>query len=518
MNDRNLPAGWVTTTLDSLCLPVDKVAPRKDAPDQPFTYLDITSIDNKTFRVVSPKIYMGRDAPSRARQKVRRGNTLFSTVRTYLKNIAMVPPEFDGEVASTGFCVLNPACGVDQKFIFYLVLNDEFTSNLNPLQRGTSYPAVRNDDVLAQEILLPPLAEQHRIVAAIEQHLTRLAAAVTALKQVQANLQRYRTSLLKTACEGKLVPTEAALARAEGRDYEHADRLLARILVERRARWAAQPKRRGKYKEPTPPDTPALPRLPEGWAWARLDQITWSLDGGTAVPATGKPSSRLVLRSSAVRQGILNLDDHRFLPHDAPRPINAFISTGDLLFTRLSGSLNYVGNCAVVGELHGRRMEFPDRIFRGRCTDSISPHFVQLCFGERTLRQALEAKAKSTAGHQRISLSDLRLFHVPLPPLAEQHRIVAEVERRLSIIRQAEAAVEASLKRAERLRQSILKQAFSGQLVPQDPNDEPAAVLLACIQAERAAAEAAAKAQRKPRRRRPRRTPARQLSLAEGTP
>ena len=206
MNDRNLPAGWVTTTLDSLCLPVDKVAPRKDAPDQPFTYLDITSIDNKTFRVVSPKIYMGRDAPSRARQKVRRGNTLFSTVRTYLKNIAMVPPEFDGEVASTGFCVLNPACGVDQKFIFYLVLNDEFTSNLNPLQRGTSYPAVRNDDVLAQEILLPPLAEQHRIVAAIEQHLTRLAAAVTALKQVQANLQRYRTASSKLLAKASWSP------------------------------------------------------------------------------------------------------------------------------------------------------------------------------------------------------------------------------------------------------------------------------------------------------------------------
>ena len=82
---------------------------------------------------------------------------------------------------------------------------------------------------------------------------------MTALKRVQANLQRYRASVLKTACEGKLVPTEAALARAEGRDYEHADRLVARILVERRARWAAQPKRRGRYKEPAAPDTSALP-------------------------------------------------------------------------------------------------------------------------------------------------------------------------------------------------------------------------------------------------------------------
>ena len=90
---------------------------------------------------------------------------------------------------------------------------------------------------------------------------------------------------------------------------------------------------------------------------------------------------------------------------------------------------------------------------------------------------------------------------VALPPLAEQRRIVAEVERRLSVIQQTEAAVEANLTRAERLRQGILKQAFSGKLVPQDPNDEPASVLLERIRAEREATEAAAKSQRKPRRR-----------------
>ena len=100
-----------------------------------------------------------------------------------------------------------------------------------------------------------------------------------------------------------------------------------------------------------------------------------------------------------------------------------------------------------------------------------------------------------------MNLGLIKGLPIPLPPLAEQRRIVAEVERRLSVIQQAEAAVEANLTRAERLRQSILKQAFSGKLVPQDPNDEPASVLLERIRAERAEAEAA-KAQRKPRRRR----------------
>ena len=169
MNGGNdsLPQGWERTTFRNICLQVDKVNP-KDDPERMFTYLDIASIDNSVHQIVAPKTYLGKYAPSRARQRVRSGNTLLSTVRTYLKNIAMVPPEFDGEVASTGFCVLNPADGIDNRFIFYFVLNDEFISKLNPLQRGTSYPAVRDGDVLSQDLPLPPLPEQRRIVAEIE--------------------------------------------------------------------------------------------------------------------------------------------------------------------------------------------------------------------------------------------------------------------------------------------------------------------------------------------------------------
>ena len=200
--------GWAATSVGEICLPVKRVSPGQ-APNQPFTYLDIASIDNSLRRVVSPKTYLGKDAPSRARQKVLTGNTLFSTVRTYLRNIAVVPPEFDGQAASTGFCVLNPCREVDSKFVFYFVQNDDFVSKLNPIQRGTSYPAVRDADVLAQAI---PLPEQHRIVAEIEKQFTRLETSVAGLRRAQANLKRYRASVLRDACEGSLVPTEAEFA------------------------------------------------------------------------------------------------------------------------------------------------------------------------------------------------------------------------------------------------------------------------------------------------------------------
>ena len=133
------------------------------------------------------------------------------------------------------------------------------TIELMALSKATTVPSVRKSDVESIPLPIPPLPEQRRIVTEIEKQFTRLDASVAALKRVQANLKRYRASVLNAACEGGLVPTEAELARAEGRDYEPADRLLSRILSERRARWEAQEKRGRKYREPVAPDTSGLP-------------------------------------------------------------------------------------------------------------------------------------------------------------------------------------------------------------------------------------------------------------------
>ena len=132
---------------------------------------------------------------------------------------------------------------------------------------GTAIAGVTNRQLVDMPLALPPFQEQHRIVAAVEAQFTRLDAAVAALKRAQANLRRYKASVLKAACEGRLVPTEAELARAEGRDYEPADVLLQRILSERRERWEKE-KPGKRYMEPAPPETADLPELPEGWVWA----------------------------------------------------------------------------------------------------------------------------------------------------------------------------------------------------------------------------------------------------------
>ena len=337
---------------------------------------------------------------------------------------------------------------------------------------------------------LPPLADQHRIVAEIEKQLTRLDASVGALRRAKANLKRYRASVLKDACEGRLVPTEASLARAEDREYEHAGQLLQRILEERRPRWESQEKRRGLYKVPASPDTSALPELPEGWTWASGEQVAESFRNGLSQKPVGTHGTP-ILRISAVRPLEVDLEDTRWIA-DSNDFEGYKISKGDLLFTRYNGNPSLVGVCGLVRTV-SRATLHPDKLIRSRLiAPGALPEFIQVAANVATTRDFLSRRIRTTAGQSGISGLDLKQMPLPLPPIAEQLRIVAEVERRLSVIQQAEVTVDASLRRAERLRQSVLKRAFEGKLVPQDPDDEPASVLLERIRAEREAAEASA--------------------------
>ena len=391
-------------------------------------------------------------------------------------------------------------------------LNQNVAEYVRQAQGGVGLAHITKPRFSDSHIPIPPLPEQHRIVAEIEKQFTRLDASVAALKRVRANLKRYRASVLKAACEGMLVPTEAELARSEVRDYEPADQLMTRILVERHARWEALEKRRGKYVEPVALDTSDLGELPEGWVWATLPQL-----------------------------GELNRGKSKHRPRNDPRLLGGaypFVQTGDIrhsqgLVTRHSQTYTEFGlaqsrlwpsgtlcitiaaNIAETGILSYPAC-FPDSVVGFVCYDDpVITKFLE--FFVRTEREGLERFAPATA-QKNLNLKVLSDLAVPLPPLAEQRRIVAEVERRLSVIQQAEATVEANLTRAERLRQSILKQAFSGKLVPQDPGDEPASALLERIRVEREASHADAKNSRQTRPRRGKSLSARQLVLREGNP
>ena len=371
--------------------------------------------------------------------------------------------------------------------------------NLAEFVTGTTRPKLTQAALNRIPVPVPPLAEQRRIVAEIEKQFTRIDASVDALKRAQANLKRYRASVLKTACEGRLVPAEAELARVEGSDYERADKLLERILAERRARWESQEKRGRKYKELVAPDTSDLPELPEGWAWGNIGQLATVGTGSTPLK-----SIRQFYQGGAIpwtTSGAVNkpyvTEPLNFVTEEAVSECNLMLYPPNTLLVAMYGEGKTRGKCSEL--LISSTVN--QAIAAIALEDSASG-----CrqFAKLFLNYNYEDTRRLSSGgvQPNLNLGLVRQVQVPLPPLAEQRRIVAEVERRLSVVQQAEVAVEAGLVRAERLRQSILKLAFSGKLVPQDPDDEPASTLLERIRAEREAAEAAAKAKNRPRRRR----------------
>ena len=161
------------TTLGEVCAKVPSFHP-VELPDTEFTYFDIGSIDNQTNRIVAPKSFVGREAPSRARLEVRKGDILFSNVRTYLKKIALIEEDFTNAVASTGFTVIRAAGGILPQFLISQVLSEDFLQPLHALQTGSSYPAVRDKDVFAQPIRLAPIREQERIVSKLDAIMARI--------------------------------------------------------------------------------------------------------------------------------------------------------------------------------------------------------------------------------------------------------------------------------------------------------------------------------------------------------
>lgn len=305
--------------------------------------------------------------------------------------------------------------------------------------------------------LVPPLSEQDRIVSTMEALFSRLDAAVPDLARAQKNIERARQSVLRAAVEGRLVPTEAELARGEGREYEAADVLLERILEDQRTRHEKEQdaaKRKKKYKGPVEPDTEGLPALPEGWAWASVNQITQILDR-LRVPV--KRAEREARLADTPREDWVPyygatgqagwIDEHLF---DEPLVLLGedgvpFLDPLKPKAYRINGK-SWVNNHAHVL----------------RTVLVLDPYL------EAALNVADYKQITSGTTRLKLTQTAMRPIPIPLPPLIEQRRIVAALERHLSIFDALEATVKANLTRCERLRQAILNRAFEGGLVPPD--------------------------------------------------
>jgi type I restriction enzyme S subunit len=381
--------------------------------------------------------------------------------------------------------LLRPNDSIDGRFLEYAFSADVVKRQYLPRILGTTAPHLNVRDIKQLNIPIAPAAEQQRIVEILEKLFSVHDAGVAALERVKAGLKRYRAAVLKAAVEGKLT----ADWRARHPAGETGADLLRRILDERRRQWEQEQRTKyakagkeppkgwqAKYKTPARPEASGLPELPKGWCWAVVNQL-----GDVQLGRQRSPKNRSdryptkYIRAANITERGLSLNDVLEMDFNPNEREVYRLQVGDLVLSEASGSPDQAGKPAVWnGEIESCCFQNTVIRFRPQGIGSRYPLTIfRYCYFNKVF-----AQVASGVGINHLGAAKFSVIPFPLAPLDEQRVIVEEVERRLSIVEENEAQIEASLKRAARLRQSILKRAFEGRLVPQDPRDEPADKLL----------------------------------------
>jgi type I restriction enzyme S subunit len=366
------------------------------------------------------------------------------------------------------------------KYLYYAV--DRFLSDITKGHRGSTIRYIRIGDLTGYVLPIPPLPEQQRIVAKIEELFSQLDAGVEELTKAKVQLKRYRQSVLKAAFEGKLTEEWRKRRATSHEPLEPAAKLLERIRGERKRLATSQGK---KYKEPPPLDTSELPELPAGWAWVDTESLFAFVTSGSRGWADYyADTGATFIRIGNLDHGSIALDLRDIQHVNPPKGAEGTrtrVQSGDILISITAD----VGMVALVqhgiGEAYINQHVAIARPVEGFVRPYLGWFLATEEGGQRQLKGMQRGATKVGLG-----LDDIKHVAVPFAPLVEQNEVVAEIERRFSVADAEEKAIGAALKQAARLRQSILKRAFEGRLVPQDPTDEPAARLLERIRAEKA--------------------------------
>lgn len=399
----DLPEGWEVVTIGEVIEDTEARNP-VTSPEKDFVYVDIGSVDNAVGAIRNPKRLLGREAPSRARKVIRTNDVIFATTRPYLKGIALVPAEFDNQICSTGFAVLRAKRDeIEPRWLFYLCRSELVMDQVLVNMRGGTYPAVSDKDVRAAEIPLPPLPEQRRIVARVEEFARRAEEARglrrEAVKWVEAILPSVRAQVFS--------------------ELKAQKTLFFTVVIDARNGFGRRPK--------------AIEQGP------------------------------IVLRLADVAKGHIDLSNPRRVGMTGKELAQYRVQDGDLLFVRVNGSISLVGRC-ILGEVGSAEVAYNDHLIRVRVNkEQIAPRYAAAFLNLPTTRALIESRAVTTAGQHSISQPSILTLPIKLPPLSEQRRIVAYLDglqAKAEAIRAAQAETEREL---EALMPSVLARAMRGE-------------------------------------------------------
>lgn len=473
-----LPKNWTIAPLGSVTTQPEQKIPNAD---ETFTYIDIGSLDRSTKTVAKPALLKGADAPSRARKVVQEGDTLVSMTRPNLNAVALVPKVFDGAIVSTGFDVLRPCEGMDPRWVSYLVRTEAFVESMKSLVQGALYPAVRSTDVRAFIAPIAPSAEQTRIADRLDSLLARVQSCNDHLSAIPILLKRFRQAALGAAICGDLTS-----GWREGRTLTDAVDLLNLIQEDH---GAAGGHAKGNAAAPSDGvhnlDSELLPSL---WTVATLRDlcepgrpITYGIlkpgpefDAGVPyLRVADFPGNRLQLES--IRKTSPEIDEQ--FKRSRLRP-------GDLILS-IRGTV-------------GRLIEVPDELDGANITQDsarlsigqrVVRHYVYFALLDSSIQLRMQNAVRGVAV-KGINIGDVRALQLPLPPYDEQLEIVRRVKALFRLADRIEARYDQACSEAKKLTSLLLSKAFRGELVVQEPSDEPADVLMARIAAQRSSVAA----------------------------
>ena len=489
-----LPRGWRLATLpelvgdDGVLTDGDWVESVDQDPNGEVRLTQLADVGDGVFRDRSDR-YMTRAKAAELRCTfLEKGDVMIARMPDPLGRACLFPGAKQPCVTVVDVCIVRPGSApLHTPWLMHFINSPQFRAEVSSLQAGSTRKRISKANLSTIALPTPPQDEQQQIASTIESHFSRLDAATATLERVQRNLERYRASVLKAAVEGRLVPTEAKLAKKEGRSYEPASVLLKRILAERRRRWEeaelAKLKAKGKpptdgrwkakYEEPAAPDTTDLPELPEGWCWTSVDAVGDVLLGRQRAPQylTGR-FSRPYLRVANIKDDRIDFSDVEQMDFDDEHFAKYCLKAGDILVSE-GQSPELLGQSAI---FRGgpEALCFQKTLHRFRpLRGGPSSEYAQLVFRSHVRNGVFMRLGSITTNIAHLTLEKFRASPFPLAPQREQDRIVDSAGRQLSMTDAIDGEVSAQLARIARLRQSILKWAFEGRLV--DPDDDEAA-------------------------------------------
>lgn len=503
-----LPSGWTQATIDNLIgsrgvfRDGDWVESKDQDPDGDVRLIQLADIGEGNFRDKSSRFLTSEKSVELNCTFLEQGDVLVARMPDPLGRACLFPLHGYKEfVTVVDVCVIRFGHSlVDGKYFTYILNSPASRKKISDHQTGSTRKRISRGNLSKLQFPIAPLNEQHRIVAKIEELFSELDAGIESLKTAQAQLKVYRQSLLKQAFEGKLT----AQWREQNKDkLESAGALLARIQTERANRYqqqlkeweaAGKPGSKPKAPKPLPPLTAEelaeLPELPEGWGWVRLAHIQssdkFAVKAGPFGSALKKeyyvPEGYKIYGQEQVIRGDHVYGDYFVNQTKYEELISCAVKPFDILIS-LVGT---IGKVLVLPENIKLGIINPRLVKISLNLEFYKAEFFKAYFESGFLRSLYSQESQGTT-MDILNLGIIQSLPYPLCSKSEQEQILLELDSKFSMINQMENIIAESTQKSEALRQSILKKAFSGQLVPQDPNDEPASALLARIKAEKAA-------------------------------